>query len=160
MGWPTPKVKLIYLLTKLFELRQWPHTLGVETTLSPRGLAPKGGILSWPWHPINPVPLCPITSTCLLPILLYVALFPDCLYSLCIATDRWALCPVCLPLWLLNMFLFTILVTLCSCPVILTNTICLGESAMSITKLTHCAVRTVLVISLPDPPSITPYILQ
>ena len=116
--------------------------------------------LSRLWHPINPVPLCPIVSTHLLPILLYVALFPDCPYSLHIATNWWALCPVRLPLWLLNMFPFAIPVTLCSCPVILTNTICLGESAMSITELTHCAAWTALVIGLPDPPSIAPYMLQ
>ena len=118
------------------------------------------GIVSWPWHPINPVPLCPIMSTCLPPILLYVALFPDCPYSLRIATNQWALCLVRLPLQLLNMFPFTILVTLCSRPVILTNTICLGELATSITELTHCAVQTALIVGLPDPLSIALYILQ
>ena len=35
-------------LTKLFELRQWLHTLSVETALSPCGLIPKRGILSRP----------------------------------------------------------------------------------------------------------------
>ena len=35
-------------LTEPFELRQWPHTLGVETALSPQGLGPKRGILSQP----------------------------------------------------------------------------------------------------------------
>ena len=160
MGWPTLEVGLIYSLTELFKLRQWPHTLGVETALLPRGLGPKGGILSWPWHPINPVPLCPITSTCLPPVLLYVALFPNCPYSLRITTNRWALRLVRLPLQLLNMFPFTIPVTLCSCPVVLTNTIRLGELATSITELTHCAAWTALVIGLPDPPSIAPYILQ
>ena len=38
--------------------------------------------------------------------------------------------------------------------------ICLGESATSITELTHCAARTALLVSLLDPPSITLYILQ
>ena len=116
--------------------------------------------LSWPWYPINPVPLCLITSMHLPPVLLYVALFPDCPYSLCITTNRWVLCLVRLPLWLLNMFPFTIPVTLCSCPIILTNMIRLGESAMSITELTHHTARTALVIGLPDPLSITLYILQ
>ena len=116
--------------------------------------------LSQPWHPINPVPLCPIVSTHLPPVPLYVPMFSDYLYSPCIATNRWALCPVHLPIWLLNMFLFTIPVTLCSRPVILTNMIRLGELATNITELTHRAVRAVLVVSLPDPPSIAPYILQ
>ena len=118
------------------------------------------GFLSRPWHLINPVPLHPIASTPLPPIPPYVPTFSDYLYSLCIATDRWALCLVCLPIWLLNMFLFTIPVTLCSHPIILTNTIHLGESAMNITRLTHHAAWAVLVVGLPDPPSITPYILQ
>ena len=160
MGWPTLKVGLIYSLTELFELRQCLHTLSVETTLSPHGLSPKGGILSWLWHPINPVPLCLITSMHLQPVLLYVALFPNCPYSLRIATNQWALCLVRLPLQLLNMFPFTILLTLCSHPVILTNTICLGELATSITELTHCAVQTALIVGLPDPLSIALYILQ
>ena len=120
----------------------------------------QGWSLSWPWHLINPVPLCPITSTRLPPILLYVALFPNCPYWLHIATDQWALCLVCLPLRLLNMFLFTIPVTLCSHPIILTNMILLRELAMSITDLTHHAARTALIIGLPDPLSITLYILQ
>ena len=55
------------------------------------------------------------------------------------------------------MFPFMILVTLCSRPVILTNMICLGESATNITRLTY---RTVLVVGLPDSLSIAPYILQ
>ena len=116
--------------------------------------------VSRPWHPINPVPLHPIASTCLPPIPLYVPMFSDYLYSPCIATDWWALCPVRLPIQLLNMFPFTIPVTLCSRPVILTNTIRLRESAMNITGLTHCAAQAALVIGLPDPPSIAPYILQ
>ena len=58
------------------------------------------------------------------------------------------------------MFPFTIPVTLCSRPIVLTNTIRLGELATSITELTHRAARTVLVVDLPDPPSIAPYILQ
>ena len=54
-----------------------------------------------------------------------------------------------------------ILVTYRSRPVILTNTLHLGESpAMSITELTHHAVQTVLVVGLPNPLSITLYILQ
>ena len=116
--------------------------------------------VSWPWHLIHPSPLCLITSMRLLPVILYVAMFPDYLYSLCIVTNRWALCLVCLPIQLLNVFPFTILVTYHSRPDILTNTICLGELATSITKLTHCAARTVLIIGLPDPLSIAPYILQ
>ena len=58
------------------------------------------------------------------------------------------------------MFLFTIPVTLCSRPIILTNTIHLGELAMNITGLTHRAVQAALVVGLPDSPSIAPYILQ
>ena len=116
--------------------------------------------LSRLWHPINPVPLHPIASTCLPPIPLYVPMVPNYLYSLCITTDWWALCLVHLPLWLLNMFPFTIPVTLCSCPIVLTNTICLGESAMNITKLTHSTARTTLIDGLPNSPSIAPYILQ
>ena len=54
MDWLTLKVRLIYLLTELFELRQWLHTLSVETALTSHGLGPKRGILSWPWHQINP----------------------------------------------------------------------------------------------------------
>ena len=118
------------------------------------------GFLSRPWHLINPVPLHLIVSTCLLPIPLYVAPFPDYLYSPCIATNRWALCPVHLPIWLCNVFPFMIPVTYHSCPNILTNTVHLRESATNITKLTHCTVRTVLIISLSDPLSITPYISQ
>ena len=129
MGWPTLKVKLIYSLTELFELRQWPHTLSVETALSPRGLSPKRGILSRPWHLINPVPLCPIATMRLPPVPLYVPTFSDYLYSPCITTNQWALCLVRLPIRLLNMFLFTTPVTLCSCPVRLTNMIHLGELA-------------------------------
>ena len=117
-------------------------------------------MVSRPWHPINPAPLHPITSTRLPPIPLYVPTFPNCLYFPCIATDRWALCPVRLPIRLLNMFPFTIPVTLCSRPVIPTNTICLGESATNITGLNHHAVWAALVVGLPDSPSIAPYILQ
>ena len=161
MGWPTLKVRLIYLLTKLFELRQWPHALSVETALSPRGLGPKRGILSRLWHLINPVPLRPIASTCLPPVPLYVPMVPNYLYSLCITTDQWALCQVCLLfIQLLNVFLFMIPVTNCSHPVILTNTIHLGESAMNITKLTHSTARTALIDGLPNSPSIAPYMLQ
>ena len=116
--------------------------------------------LSRPWHPINPVPLCPIVSTRLLPVPLYVPMVPDYLYSLCITTDQWALCPVRLSIWLLNVFPFTIPVTNCSCPIIFTNMIHLGESAMNITKLTHSAAWTALVDGLPDSSSIAPYILQ
>ena len=94
------------------------------------------------------------------PIPLYVPMFPNCLYFLCITTDRWVLCLVCLSIWLLNVFLFTIPVTNCSRPVILTNTVRLGESAMNITELTHSAARTALVDGLPDSPSIALYILQ
>ena len=147
-------------LTELFKLRQWPHTLGVETALSPHGLGPKKRILSWLWHPINPSPLCPITSMHLLPVLLYVALFPDYLYSIYITTDWWVLCLVHLSIRLLNVFPFMIPVTYHSHPNILTNMICLGELATNITKLTHCTVWTVLIVGLPDPPSIAPYILQ
>ena len=62
--------------------------------------------LSWPWHLINPVPLRPIMTTCLPPIPLYVPMFPDCLYSSCIATNQWAPCPFCLSIQLPNMFIF------------------------------------------------------
>ena len=116
--------------------------------------------VSRPWHPINPVPLHLIASTRLPPIPLYVPTFSDYLYSPCIATDRWVLCLVCLPIRLLNMFPFMILVTLCSHPVILTNMIRLGESATNITGLTHRAAQAALVVGLPDSPSIAPYILQ
>ena len=131
---------------------QLSGTSGTSTWLS--------GSVSRPWQPINPVPLCPIASTRLPPVPLYVPTFPDCLYFLCITTDRWALCPVRLPIRLLNMFPFTIPVTLCSRPIILTNTIRLRESATNITGLTHRAARAALVVGLPDSPSITPYILQ
>ena len=59
------------------------------------------------------------------------------------------------------MFLFMIPVTLCSRPVILTNTIRLGESVTYITRLTHHAVRlrSPLFVGIPDPPSIALYIL-
>ena len=117
-------------------------------------------LLSQPWHPINPVPLHPIASMHLPPVPLYVPTFSDYLYSPCIATDQWALCPVRLPIQLLNMFLFTIPVTLCSRPIILTNTIHLRESATNITGLTHRAVWAALVVGLPDSPSIALYILQ
>ena len=116
-------------------------------------------ILSRLWHPINPSPVCLIASTHLPPVLLYVAMFPDYPYSLCIATDRWAPCLIRLSIQLLNVFPFTIPVTYCSRPVILINTIHLRESATNITELTHHTARTVLVVSLPDPPSIAPYIL-
>ena len=161
MGWPTPKVRLIYSLTELFKLRQWLHALGVETALSPRGLSPKRGILSRPWHPINPGPLRLIASMRLLPVPLYVPTFPNYLYSPCIATDRWALCPFCLSVQLPNMFPFMIPVTLCSCSIILTNMICLGKSVTYITGLTHRTARLhlPLFVSIPNPPSITPYIL-
>ena len=117
-------------------------------------------LLSWPWHLINPVPLRPIASMRLPPVPLYVPTFPNCLYFLCIATDRWVLCSVCRPIQLLNVFLFMIPVTLCSHPVILTNMIRLGESATNITELTHCTAWDALVVGLPDYPSIAPYILQ
>ena len=116
--------------------------------------------LSRLWHPINPVPLHPIAFMHLLPVPLYVSMVPNYLYSLCITTDRWALCPVCLSIRLLNVFLFTIPVTNCSRPVILTNTIHLRESATNITELIHSAARTVLIDGLPNSLSITPYILQ
>ena len=45
---------------------------------------------------------------------------------------------ICFHLWFL--------VTLCSCPDILTNTICLGESVTYITELIHHAVQTALII--------------
>ena len=98
---------------------------------------------------------------CLPPIPLYVPTFPDYLYSPCITTDRWALCPFHLSVRLPNMFPFMIPVTLCSHPIILTNTIRLEESVTYITGLTHLAVqlRSPLFISIPDPPSIAPYIL-
>ena len=35
----------------------------------------------------------------------------------------------------------------------------LRELATNITELTHCAAQTVLVVGLPNPPSIAPYIL-
>ena len=161
MGWPTPKVRLIYLLTELFELRQWPHALGVETALLSRGLSPKRGILSWPWHPINPVPLHSIMSMHLLPIPLHVPTFPNDPYSPCIATHWWALCPSCLSIRLPNMFPFMIPVILCFCPIILTNTICLRELVTYTTGLTHCTawLHSPLFVGIPDPLSITPYIL-
>ena len=110
--------------------------------------------LSQPWHPINPVPLHPITSTRLLPIPLYVPMFPDYLYPSCIATDRWALCLFHLSVRLPNMFPFTILVTFCSRPVILTNMIRLGELVTYITGLTHRTAQLCLplFVSIPNPP--------
>ena len=71
--------------------------------------------VSWPWCPINPVPLCPIASMHLPPVPLYVPTFSDYLYSPYIATDRWALCLVHLLIQSLNMFPFMIPVILCSC---------------------------------------------
>ena len=79
--------------------------------------------------------------------LLYVPLFSVCLYSSHIATNWWVLCSFCLSIWLPNMFLFMIPVTHCSHSDILTNTICLRDLVTYITKLTHHAMRTVLVIA-------------
>ena len=52
-------------------------------------------------------------------------------------------------------------VILCSHPILLTNTICLGELVTYITGLTHRAVRlrSPLFVGIPDPLSIAPYIL-
>ena len=52
-------------------------------------------------------------------------------------------------------------VILCSCPVLFTNTIHLRESVTYITGLTHHTAQLCLplFIGIPDPPSITPYIL-
>ena len=51
-------------------------------------------------------------------------------------------------------------VTYCSHPDILTNMIHLRELAMNITELTYHAVQTALIVGLPNPLSITLYILQ
>ena len=51
-------------------------------------------------------------------------------------------------------------VTYCSHPDILTNMIHHGELATNITKLTHHAARTALVVGLPNSPTIALYILQ
>ena len=105
-----------------------------------------------PWHLINPkLPFCLIMSMHLLPVPLYVPMFPDWLYSPCIVTDQWVLCPFCLSIQLSNMFPFTIPVTYCSHPNILINMICLGDSVTYITELTHHAVQTVLIIAHQHP---------
>ena len=158
-------VSHLLLLLKNWALSQWIQYVKqivhcLISSVLPQVLVTKSSVIvSWPWHPINPSPLCPITSMCLLPILLYAPMFPDYLYSLCITTNWWALCLFCLSIQLPDMFPFMIPVTYCSRPVILTNMICLGESVMNITKLTHRTAQTVLIVSLPNPPSITPNIL-
>ena len=153
--WPDIALSCFIPQTKCVGESHYPHFRQLD-----RYGKTKSTRLSRLWHPINPVPLRPIVSTRLPPVPLYVPTFPDCLYFLCIATDRWALCPVRLPIQLLNMFPFMIPVTLCSRPVILTNTIHLGESATNITGLTHRTAQAALVVGLPDSPSIALYILQ